>query len=144
IKNILEYLDIKILSENQLNWQLEVPAYRTDVQREADVVEEVLRIYGYNNIEFPDKLQSSLSYFSKPNRHWLTNLLSTKLTALGFFEVMNNSMTSANYNVQYPLVNSKNIITLENPLSSELQIMRPTLVFQLLENIAFNQNRREL
>src|SRR5690606_34582958 len=133
----------KILSEVENNWQLEIPAYRTDVQREADVVEEILRIYGYNEVEIPEKLNASLSYFPKPDREKFINLLANFLTSLGFHEIMNNSMTNPTWNEKYPLVNSENVISLANPLSSELQMMRPSMVFQTLETVYFNQNRKE-
>jgi len=143
--DILSWLDIKIISEEGLIWELTVPAYRVDVKREIDVIEEVLRIYGFNNIPVPNKIYSSLSYGSKPNREKLQNIVSELLTNNGFSEIMANSLTKDDY---VKAANAKHLsaeqnVTMLNPLSSELAVLRQSLVFSGLESISYNLNRRE-
>mgnify|MGYP003585597223 CR=1 FL=1 len=142
IVKILNGLEIEIVSENEEQFQLKVPAYRVDVQRDVDVIEDILRIYGYNNVEIGDKLVSTLSYASKPDSHKLQILISEQLTAQGFNEVLNNSLTKGSYYnglTAYPETES---VKLLNPLSSDLNVMRQTLLFGGLENIARNINYR--
>jgi phenylalanyl-tRNA synthetase beta chain len=119
-----------------------VPDYRVDVQRDVDVIEDILRIYGYNNVEIGENLVSTLSYSSKPDSHKLQNLIAEQLTAQGFNEILNNSLTKGGYYTDlssFPAANSVKII---NALSSDLNVMRQTLLFGGLENIAYNVNRR--
>ncbi len=122
--------------------RLSVPAYRVDVQRECDVIEDILRIYGYNNVEFPEKLNSTLSYSLKPDSVALQRRISEQLTAQGFNEILNNSLTKTSYyenNEVYPIANSVRIL---NPLSQDLALMRQSLLFGGLESIQRNVNRK--
>jgi len=142
IETILAALEMKIVSQNEEGYMLQVPAYRVDVQRDVDVIEDILRIYGYNNVEIGETLKSTLSYSSKPDSYKLQNLISEQLTAQGFNEILNNSLTKGGYYTEltsYPADNSVKII---NSLSSDLNVMRQTLLFGGLENINRNVNRR--
>ena len=143
IKSILNNLDIVVDSETEEALQLSIPTYRVDVLRDVDVIEEILRIYGYNNIEIGDSLKSSLSNKSETDRkHELQTLISQQLTAIGFNEIMNNSLTEKAYyseSEEYPVDNN---VKLLNPLSGELNVMRQTLLFGGLENIIHNINRK--
>jgi phenylalanyl-tRNA synthetase beta chain len=142
IETILTALEIKIVSKNETGYELQVPAYRVDVQRDVDIIEDILRIYGYNNIEIGLTLKSNLSFVSKPDSYKLQNLISEQLTAQGFNEVLNNSLTKGSYYndlTSFPAANSVKIL---NALSSDLNVMRQTLLFGGLENIAYNVNRR--
>ena len=142
IVKILNGLEMEIVSEDAEKFQLKVPAYRVDVQRDVDVIEDILRIYGYNNVEIGDKLISTLSYAAKPDSHKMQILISEQLTAQGFNEVLNNSLTKGGYYStlkDYPETQSVKII---NPLSSDLNVMRQTLLFGGLENISRNINYR--
>lgn len=142
VDRILSDLDIQITSKDGDALKLKVPTYRYDVRREADIVEEVLRIYGYNNVDFPDGIRSSLSHTPKPDPDQLQNKLADMLSDLGFAEIMNNSLSKASYAEELKVVDPANTVILENPLSQDLNAMRQTLLFGGLENIAFNQNRR--
>ncbi|MEI6752578.1 MAG: phenylalanine--tRNA ligase subunit beta [Paludibacter sp.] len=142
IETILNALEMKIVSQNEEGYVLHVPAYRVDVQRDVDVIEDILRIYGYNNVEIDETLKSTLSYSSKPDSYKLQNLISEQLTAQGFNEILNNSLTKGSYYTDltsFPAANSVKII---NSLSSDLNVMRQTLLFGGLENINRNVNRR--
>lgn len=142
IKTILTALEIEVVSQEGDTLQLLVPRYRTDVQRECDVVEDILRIYGYNNIEFPEKLNTNLVYGQQPDPVFLQRRISELLTAQGFNEILNNSLTKVGYyedNTVYPLENAVKIL---NPLSQDLGVMRQTLLFGGLESIARNANRK--
>ena len=142
IETILAALEMKIVSQNEEGYVLHVPAYRVDVQRDVDVIEDILRIYGYNNVEIGETLKSTLSYSSKPDSYKLQNLISEQLTAQGFNEILNNSLTKGGYYTDltsYPAAHSVKII---NGLSSDLNVMRQTLLFGGLENINRNVNRR--
>ena len=142
IETILEALEMKIVERTDEGYLLHVPAYRVDVQRDVDVIEDILRIYGYNNVEIGEKLMSTLSYSSKPDSHKLQNLIAEQLTAQGFNEILNNSLTKGSYYTDltsYPAANSVKII---NALSSDLNVMRQTLLFGGLENINRNVNRK--
>ena len=138
IKSITESLEMKTLSEDAEGLLLEVPAYRVDVQRPCDVVEDILRIYGYNNVEIPTQLKSSLVIKGDEDRkHKLQNLVSEQLVGSGFNEILNNSLTkAAYYEPETPLVK------IMNPLSSDLNVMRQTLLYGGLESIQHNANRR--
>lgn len=145
IRTILEALDFTILSETQEALQLRVPNYRTDVDREVDVIEEILRIYGFNLIPYPEKLNTSLVLAQKPDIERLTTHFSEVLTGFGFFEMMNNSLTTPVYTEKFgknQLVPELNV-TMLNPLSQDLAVMRQSLIFQALETIAHNQNRQQ-
>ena len=143
IKSILNNLDIAIESETEEVLNLSIPTYRVDVLRDVDVIEEILRIYGYNNIEISHSLKSSLSNESETDRkHKLQTLISEQLTAHGFNEIMNNSLTEKAYYAEseaYPVANNVNLL---NPLSGELNVMRQTLLYGGLENIIHNINRK--
>jgi phenylalanyl-tRNA synthetase beta chain len=142
IKNILNSLEIDIISENNEQLVVNVPPYRVDVTREADVIEEILRIYGYNNIEFSGKLNSNISYTQKPDRDRLVNIVSDYLSSNGFNEIMSNSLTKSLYYNKLTSYKSEALVKLFNPLSSDLDVMRQTLLFGGLEAIAYNSNRR--
>lgn len=139
IETILRALEMRILAKNGETWSIEVPPYRVDVQRECDVVEDILRIYGYNNVEFPEKLNSNLSYNPKPNPVALQTRISEQLTAQGFYEIMNNSLTKVSY---YPGEWLESCVQVKNPLSQDLGVMRQTLLFGGLESIQRNANRK--
>ncbi|MRT93747.1 phenylalanine--tRNA ligase subunit beta [Ancylomarina sp. 16SWW S1-10-2] len=142
IINILEALEIKVDKIDGDQMSLLVPTYRVDVTREADIVEEVLRIYGFNNIEIPNKVNASLSYAPKPDEHKLKNMLSDMLSYSGFNEIMNNSLTKANYYEGLESIVEDHTVRIKNPLSSDLNAMRQSLLFGGLESIAYNINRK--
>lgn len=144
IVTILEELDIKMISDSEEEVVLKVPAYRVDVQREVDVIEEVLRIYGFNNVPLPEKLNTSLSFQEKPNKENIYNVTANLLADNGFAEIMNNSLTSsANWNlVNSEVLKAEHDVRLLNPLSNELDVMRQTMLFGGLRSIEFNQNRQ--
>lgn len=143
VKNILKNLDITITSETSGSLHLEIPTSKVDVTREADVVEEVLRIYGYGNIELPDYLRSSLSYSAKPDPERVRATLSDLLSGHGYHEILTNSLTAAAYSENFPQdFPPANNVGILNPLSKELNVMRRTLLFSGLEVLAYNQNRK--
>ncbi len=142
IETILRALEIEIKSKDDAIWQLGVPRYRVDVQRECDVVEDILRIYGYDNVEFPEKLNTSLAYGIKPNPEQLRRRISEQLTAQGFYEILNNSLTKVSYYEQLQQLTLDTCVKIMNPLSSDLGVMRQTLLFGGLESIARNANRK--
>lgn len=142
IRSILLSLDFTILGEDKTGYDLLVPQYRVDVTREADVTEEILRIYGYNNIEISETLQASLSFSSKPDKEKLVDMISEYLTANGFYEIMCNSLTSAAYYDTLTSFAPDNLVRIVNPLSNELNVMRETLLFGGLESIQHNTNRQ--
>jgi phenylalanyl-tRNA synthetase beta chain len=138
IKSIIQALDITIVQETVEGLSLQVPPYRVDVTREVDVIEDVLRIYGYNNIEIPTQIRASLNNSQRPEKDTVQNAISELLSANGFNETLSNSLTSSSY-----AENMDNAVKLLNPLSNDLDIMRQTLLFSGLEAIAYNQNRRQ-
>ncbi len=142
IKKILQALEIKIVRENEDGLLLHIPPYRVDVRREADVIEDILRIYGFNNIEVPAKVNSTLSYSQKPDDFQLKNQIADLLAANGFHEIMNNSLTKAAYFENLETYKPENTVMLYNPLSSDLNAMRQSLLFGGLESIAYNINRK--
>ena len=142
IKKILTALEIKIVEENEESLLLHVPPYRVDVKREADVIEDILRIYGFNNIEVPASVRSTLSYVEKPDDFRMKNLVSDLLTANGFHEIMNNSLTKAAYYEQMDAYQAEESVKLLNPLSSDLNVLRQSLLFGGLESIARNVNHK--
>lgn len=142
IETILKALEIEITSKNGSVWQLGVPRYRVDVQRECDVVEDILRLYGYDNVEFPDKLNTSLAYGIKPDPERLRRKIAEQLTAQGFNEILNNSLTKVSYYEPLEQMPLAQCVKIMNPLSSDLGVMRQTLLFGGLESIARNANRK--
>ena len=140
IKNICASLEMKVLEENASGLRLEVPAYRVDVQRPCDVVEDILRIYGYNNVEIPTQLKSSLVVKGEEDqKHKLANLVSEQLVGAGFNEILNNSLTKAAY---YAEEQQAQLVKIMNPLSSDLNVMRGTLLYGGLESIEHNAKRK--
>ena len=142
IKLILEGLEIKIDSETETGLSLSVPPYRVDVKREADVIEEILRIYGYNNVEIPTKINASLQYSVVHDPVKIRNLMADMLTAQGFNEIWSNSLTKASYYESGQTYNDEHTVKLFNPLSNDLGVMRQTLLYGGLEAIAYNANRQ--
>ena len=142
IEKILNALEMNIVSKEGNTWQIGVPRYRVDVQRECDVVEDILRIYGYNNVEFPEKLNTSLSYNPKPNPVALQIRISEQLTAQGFNEILNNSLTKVSYYEPLEQLSLATCVKIMNPLSQDLGVMRQTLLFGGLESIQRNANRK--
>ncbi|MDG2151223.1 MAG: phenylalanine--tRNA ligase subunit beta [Polaribacter sp.] len=141
IKNILASLEIKINSETEGGLGLTIPSYRTDVQREADIIEEILRVYGYNNIEFSHKLNTSISFDSNKEIK-IENIIANQLTSIGFNETMANSLTKPEYVTFSENLNEATTVEMLNPLSNDLKAMRQSLLFGGLESIAYNINRK--
>jgi len=137
VKSILKSLDIKILDEDKGRLRLKVPAYRVDVTREIDVIEEVLRIYGYNNIVLPENMMSSMSQESKRAPHKLENAMANYLASQGYSEMMNNSLSSPDY-----YSHQDELVRMLNPLSKETEVLRNHMLFEGLEAIRYNLNRR--
>jgi len=142
IKQIMGALEIRIEAETESGLSLLVPPYRVDVKREVDVIEEILRIYGYNNIELPTQLNSSLQYSVKPNPTKLRNLVAEMLTAQGFNEIWSNSLTKTAYYENNTVLPIESTVKLFNPLSNDLGSMRQTLLYGGLESVAHNANRK--
>lgn len=142
IKNILQSLEIEIVSEKDGSLELLVPPYRVDVRREADIIEELLRIYGYNNVEPGSTIKSTLQHAGYPDKLKLQNLVSEMLSANGFNEIMCNSLTKATWYENLTTFKGENCVKLYNPLSSDLNVMRQTLLFGGLETILRNTNFR--
>ncbi len=143
IKSIVTSLEMTILGEDAEGLMLEVPAYRVDVQRPCDVVEDILRVYGYNNVEIPTQLKSSLVIKGDEDiKHRLANLVGEQLLGCGFNEILNNSLTKAAYYDGLQSYPEKNLVRIFNPLSSDLNVMRQTLLFGGLESVAHNINRK--
>ncbi|WP_299886376.1 phenylalanine--tRNA ligase subunit beta [uncultured Lacinutrix sp.] len=142
IKSILSSLEIKVNNVTETGLGLTIPAYRNDVQREADVIEEILRVYGYNNIETTNKLNASISNSSKFEDYKLQNVIGNQLAAQGFYEIMANSLTNPNYIDLSEQLKAEHNITMLNPLSNDLSVMRQSLLFSGLEAISYNINRR--
>ncbi|MBT5750341.1 MAG: phenylalanine--tRNA ligase subunit beta, partial [Flavobacteriales bacterium] len=142
VKNILIDLEIEISNENSDGLSLLVPPFRSDVQREVDVIEEVLRIYGFNTIAISSKLNTTITNSEGVNPEQVRNMISDLLSNTGFNEAMNNSLTKEEFTALIPELNKEQNITLLNPLSQDLNVMRQSLLFSGLENIAYNQNRK--
>ena len=142
VRTIIAALEVKILAEKDGVLTVAVPPYRVDVQREADLVEDILRIYGYNNVEIPTQVRSTLSYAPKPDRNRLMNLAADFLTANGFTEIMSNSLTKAAYYEGLTSCPAERCVRILNPLSADLNVMRQTLLFNMLEAVGLNANRR--
>jgi len=142
IKSILASLDIKVNNVTEAGLGLTVPAYRNDVQREADIIEEILRVYGYNNIETTEKLNASISYSTRFEDYKLQNIIGNQLVSQGFYEIMANSLTSPKYVELSDDLNEAHNVKMLNPLSNDLEVMRQSLLFSGLEAVAHNINRR--
>jgi len=142
IKKILVSLDIKVNSISDLGLGLTVPSYRVDVQREIDVIEEILRVYGFNNIKTGSKLNATISNSSKTEDYKVQNIIANQLVSQGFNEIMANSLTTPTYSTLVNELNENNQVKILNPLSNDLSIMRQSLLFGGLESIAFNINRK--
>ena len=142
VKAIIEALDIVIESEIDGILSVAVPPYRVDVQREVDLIEDILRIYGYNNVEVPLHVNSTLAYAPKPNKGGLINSVSDYMTANGYTEIMSNSLTKATYYEGLESYKLEDGVKILNPLSNDLNIMRQTLLFNAMEAVEFNRNRR--
>ena len=142
IKNILASLDIKIISISDSGLGLNIPPYRVDVQREVDVIEEILRVYGYNNIKTPNKINASVSNSSRTEEFKVQNIIANQLCALGFNEMMANSLTTSNYVAYSEQILSEETVTMLNPLSNDLSVMRQSMLFSALEAVSYNINRR--
>ena len=142
VRTIIAALEVKVLAEKDGVLTVAVPPYRVDVQREADLIEDILRIYGYNNVEIPRQVRSTLSYAPKPDRNRLMNLAADFLTANGFTEIMSNSLTKASYYEGLTSCPADRCVRILNPLSADLSVMRQTLLFNMLEAVALNANRR--
>jgi len=141
IKNILASLEIKISSETEAGLGLTIPSFRVDVQREADIIEEILRVYGYNNIKFSHKLNSSISFNSNKDT-LVENVVANHLTSLGFNETMANSLTKEEYISLSKNLKTEFNVSMLNPLSNDLKVLRQSLLFSGLESISYNLNRK--
>lgn len=142
IKKILVSLDIKINSITNQGLGLTVPAYRTDVSREIDVIEEILRVYGYNNIKTGSKLNATIANSKRTEDHKVQNIVANQLVSQGFYEIMSNSLTSPEYINWLDPIHSSQKVEILNPLSSDLSVMRQSLLFGGLEAISYNINRK--
>ena len=143
VKNICCTLEMKVLSEDAEGLELEIPAYRVDVQRPCDVVEDILRVYGYNNIEIPTQLKSSLVIKNEEDiKHNLENLVGEQLVGCGFNEILNNSLTKSAYYDNLNHYAEERLVRIYNPLSSDLNVMRETLLFGGLESLEHNIKRK--
>nr|WP_321222537.1 phenylalanine--tRNA ligase subunit beta [uncultured Psychroserpens sp.] len=142
IKRILSSLDIKVNNVTEAGLGLTVPAYRNDVQREADVIEEILRVYGYNNIKTTEKLNASISNTSKFEDYKLQNVIGNQLSSLGFFEILSNSLTTPKYISLSEHLKEEHNVEMLNPLSNDLSVMRQSLLFSGLEAVSHNINRK--
>ena len=142
IKKILASLDIKVNSVTDAGLGLTIPAYRVDVQREIDVIEEILRVYGYNNINFTKKLNATVSNSARTEDYKIQNIIGNQLNSLAFHEMMANSLTSPEYVALTAMLQEEHNVTMLNPLSNDLSTMRQSLLFSGLEAISYNINRR--
>ncbi len=143
VKNICKSLEMEVLSEGADGLLVEIPAYRVDVQRPCDVVEDILRIYGYNNVEIPTQLKSSLVIKGEEDRkHKLQNIVSEQLVGAGFNEILNNSLTKTSYYENSETQGNSAIVRIMNPLSADLGVMRQTLLYGGLESIEHNVKRK--
>lgn len=142
IKKILVSLDIKVNSVSDAGLGLTIPAYRVDVQREIDVIEEILRVYGYNNINFSKKLNATVSNSPRNEDYKIQNVIASQLNSQGFNEMMANSLTTASYVGLSEDLNPTNNVTMLNPLSADLSTMRQSLLFSGLEAVSYNINRK--
>lgn len=143
IKAIVESLEMKVVEETAEGLLLDVPAYRVDVQRPCDVVEDILRIYGYNNVEIPTQLKSSLTILGEADKTYhLQNVIGEQLVGCGFREILNNSLTKTSYYTELNKYTEETTVKVMNPLSSDLGVMRQSLLFGGLESICRNVNHK--
>ena len=142
IKEILTSLEIKINNVTEAGLGMTIPAYRNDVTREADVIEEILRVYGYNNIQFTEKLNASISATQIVEDYQIQNKIGSQLTALGFHEMMGNSLTSPKYIELTDYLKTEHNVEMLNPLSNDLSVMRQSMLFNSLEALSYNSNRK--
>lgn len=144
IKEILTSLEMKIINLTETGIGITIPAYRNDVTRDVDVVEEILRVYGYNNIKFTEKLNASISTVPIGEDYDVQKKIASQLTALGFYEMINNSLTSPKYNELSDSINENFNVEMLNPLSHELSVLRQSMLFSGLEVIEYNSNRKNI
>ncbi len=142
IKKILASLDIKVNSISDAGLGLIIPSYRVDVTREIDVIEEILRVYGYNNVKIPGKLNATISNSPRTAEYHVQNTIANQLCGLGFNEMMANSLTTPDYIALSQQLEAEQNVMMLNPLSNDLSAMRQSLLFSALEAVAFNNNRR--
>ena len=142
VRTILDALEVKITKEQGRVLTVAVPPYRVDVQREADLVEDILRIYGYNNVEIPQAVHSPLSSAPRPDKNKMVNIAADHLAATGYTEIMSNSLTKAAYYEGLNAYKAENCVKIMNPLSADLNVMRQTLLFNALEAVELNINHR--
>ncbi|MDO6759277.1 phenylalanine--tRNA ligase subunit beta [Tamlana sp. 2_MG-2023] len=142
IKRILSSLEIKVNNVTETGLGLTVPAYRNDVQREADIIEEILRVYGYNNVKTTKKLNASIATTSRFEDYKIQNIIGNQLASQGFYEILSNSLTTPNYVKLSEQLQDEHNITMLNPLSGDLSVLRQSLLFSGLESISFNINRK--
>tara|TARA_B100001758_G_scaffold81904_1_gene69624 strand:- start:26948 stop:29371 length:2424 start_codon:yes stop_codon:yes gene_type:complete len=142
VKSILLDLEIEIVSSSISSLSLLIPPFRSDVQREVDVIEEVLRIYGFNTVQTSSKLNTCISTINSDNSQKVSNKIANLLSNNGFHETMNNSLTKGAYTSLISELDATQNIKLLNPLSQDLDVMRQSLKFSGLENISYNQNRK--
>jgi phenylalanyl-tRNA synthetase beta chain len=142
VQNILASLDIKINNHTESGLNLTIPAYRVDVTREVDIIEEVLRVYGYNNVDFSEKLNMSITSSQEQKNEHIQKTITTQLISQGFYETMANSLTKPDYNSLSEQINDAATVTILNPLSQDLSVLRQSLLFSGLETILFNINRK--
>ncbi|MBF4983682.1 phenylalanine--tRNA ligase subunit beta [Nonlabens mediterrranea] len=143
IKSILRTLDINVNNVTETGLGLTIPAYRNDVTRPADVIEEILRVYGYDRIGTSDKLNASIAKTSRLDNHKLQDLVAQQLAGQGFYEMMANSLTSDKHHTLTDQISPKNEVRMLNPLSSDLSVMRQSLIYGALEAVSHNINRRQ-
>ncbi|MEO9892933.1 phenylalanine--tRNA ligase subunit beta [Aurantibacter sp.] len=143
IKSILASLQIKVKSVTESGLGLAIPSYRVDVQREVDVIEEILRVYGYNNIKFGDKLNASVAKSTKFDAHKLEQKIGDQLASQGYYEIMTNSLTSPEYQSLSEQLSAEESVQMLNPLSNDLSVMRSSMLFNGLETISYNVNRKK-
>ncbi|WP_166963371.1 phenylalanine--tRNA ligase subunit beta [Yeosuana marina] len=144
IKSILTSLEIKVNNVTETGLGLTVPAYRNDVQREADIIEEILRVYGYNNIKTTEKLNASISSSTRFEDHKIQNIVGNQLASQGFYEMLANSLTTPSYISLSEELKEEHNITILNPLSNDLSVLRQSLLFSGLESVSYNLNRKQL
>jgi len=137
ITSIIKALSIEVIKATETQLTLKVPSYRVDVTRPVDVIEEVLRIYGYDNIEIPQKVNASLNVSPKPDKEALQHSIADMLTSKGYFEILSNSLTKSSYSADLTTA-----VKILNPLSSDLDVMRQSMLFSGLEAVSYNQNRK--
>ena len=142
IKKIVASLDIKVNNSSDAGLGLIIPAYRVDVQREVDVIEEILRVYGYNNITFSKKLNATVAKSARTEDYKVQNIIASQLNSFGFHEMMANSLTTPDYVQLSELLKEEYNVTMLNPLSSELSVMRQSMLYSGLEAISYNINRK--